>query len=200
MDRIEWEDKYYNTPDAKERGKLLEERLSSEGPSEELELIRKLYDHRYKPVKKEPERIDHMLRGMMTLKLLRNQRGLFGSYPKKEVNAALTDLGKGIVDPYKETGRRIWYQECKHLAKMFLNINLGDRAYTSLIWGFGELKDKTVRTKLARDIYYAAYYVPTELKITEELEVFTAAVTAAYEESFPEDKEILQSVIREGKK
>ena len=34
--------------------------------------------------------------------------------------------------------------------------------------------------------------------ITDELEVFTSAVTAAYYESFPDDAQILKNMIRDG--
>lgn len=197
MDIREWEDKYYSKLVMKDRKTLLEERIATGETSQELELIRKLFDIRYKPEKGEPEKIDHMLRAMMQLKFIKTEKGFFQRYPKKQVQAVYKDLGKETAESFGDIGRRVWYRELNHLGKTFLSINLGDRGYTSMIWGLGQLKDETVKIKLAKDIYTIAYQAPKELGLTEELEVFIAAVTAAYYESFPEDTDILKSMIRD---
>lgn len=197
MEIREWEEKYYGKMEEKDRKKLLEERLATGENSAELELIQKLFDVRYKPEKGEREQIDHMLRAMMQLKFLKHEKGLFQRYPKKQVQAVYKDLGKETAESYGELGRRVWFRELNHLGRTFLSINLGDRGYTSMFWGIGQLKDSAVKVKLAKDICQIAYEAPVSLGITQELEVFTSALFAAYEETFPEDAEILRNVVRE---
>ena len=197
MDIRDWEEKYYSKQDKKERKDLLDERVSTGEDSQELELIQKLFDIRYKPAKGEPEQIDHMLRAMMELKFLQDGgKGLFSRSPRKHLQSVYQDLGKDTAENYGETGRRIWYRECNHAGKTFLTINLGDRGYTSMFWGLGQLKDPVVKNKLAKDIYVITCKVPEELGITQELEVFSAAVQASYYESFPQDANILREMIQ----
>lgn len=199
MDIREWEGKYYSEFDKNDRKELLDERIATGESTQELELTKKLFDIRYTPQKKEPADVDHMLRAMMQLKFINsNNSGFFKRFPKKEVESVYRDLGKETAESYGEAGRRIWYRELNHLGKTFLSINQGDRGYTSYIWGMGQLKDSQIKVKLAKDIYLIAYEVPQELNITKELEVFTAAVTAAYNETFPKDTKILGNMIRDG--
>lgn len=195
MEIRDWEEKYYRETNAEDRKALLDERNATGEESEELALINRLFEARYVPGPKDNPNIDHMLRGMMNLKFAQPQKGLFSKSQDKQLKEICSDLGKDIADGYGETGRRVWYRELKNLGCTFLKLCKEDRNYSSFLWGLGKMKDSTLCSKLAHDIYVTAYEKPAELGVSEQLSAFTAALTDAFYETFPKDREALEKLI-----
>ena len=195
MEIRDWEEKYYRETNAEDRKALLDERNAEGEETQELALINRLFEARYVPEAKENANIDHMLRGMMNIKFAQPKKGLFSKGADKQLKEIYRDLGKEIADEYGETGRRVWYRELKNLGYTFLELCKDDRNYSSFLWGLGKMKDATLKNKLAADIYVTACEKPAELGAAEELSVFTAAITDAYYEMFPKDRESLEKLI-----
>ena len=199
MNLAEWEFQYYSKVKEKERRQLLDERIATGEQSEELELIKKLYDQRYTPEKGEEEGVDHMIRGILYLKLLKDRSTLFSFYPKKELKSIYHDFCLETAKPFGETGRKVLYRELKHTSKIFLTLCLEDRAYGSTVLGLIRLSNDALKYKLVTDVYNLTYEIPERFGITEELEVFITGLTDAYNESFPDDRGLLEQKILEGK-
>lgn len=199
MNPAEWEFQYYSKVKEKDRRQLLDERIETGEQTEELELIKKLYDQRYTPDKGEEAGVDHMIRGILYMKLLKDRSTVFSFYPKKEVKSIYKDFCLEIAKPYGETGRKVLYRELKHASKIFLHLCLEDRAYGSYVLGLIRLSNDALKYKLVTDVYYLVWELPERFGLTEELEVFITALTDAYNESFPDDRELLEKKIEEGK-
>ncbi len=182
MNINDWENRYYSEPDSKKRKEMIEEREALEGPSGELEFIKKLFDRRYIPEKKEPASIDHMLRGVLYLKHSGTLSGLRRMPPKKELQAIFHDLSLDLFEEYPSY-ERAYYQEVKHASKTYFHLCVTDRGYTSFIWGLGQLKDSTLKNKLTRDAESIAHEIPERLGLTEKLRVFSQAFYDGFTES-----------------
>lgn len=183
MNISEWEDQYFNEADRAKRKELLDQRIATGENSEELDLIKKMFDRRYTPQKKEPENIDHMLRGILYLKQAANRSGIFSKMSKKEIRSIFADLCIDIAGEYGEAGNRILYLEHKHLGKTYYSICCSDRGYTSFIWGLGQLSDASIKNKLYRDKKALCEEIPEAIGMTEELKIFSQAVSDAFYES-----------------
>ena len=198
MNLQDWESRYYNTVDTRKRREILNERIASGEESEELELIRKLFDERYIPQEKEPERVDHMLRGIVFMKL-ESKSYRVTKTPKKIVDSITGDLGMPTVLSAGTQGRRIWFLELKHALKTYISSCLSDSGYTSFIWGFGKLKEEQVASKIARDIHYIGWKAPKALQQEDNLALLRSAAGEAYTEMFPKYADLLQTLIEQKK-
>ena len=180
MNIAEWEEQYYNEADRTKRKELLDKRMETGERSDELELIQKLYIHRYTPEKKEPETVDHMLRGVLFLKLTSSRNNAFFKISKKDIKAIFTDLGIEIAKEYGKTGERTLYLELKHVGKTYFTTCANDRGYNSYIWGIGQLSDNALKGKLSHDAKILTEDIPQAIGLTEELKIFTQAISDAF--------------------
>ena len=198
MNYTEWEKQYFSTPKRAARMQLLDERIAEEGKTEETEFLRQMAELRYKPEKGETEEVDHMIRGIMFFKLLKDRNKLFSFYPKKELKAVYTDLGMELGRNGNEKGKSLWFKELKHACKVFLSLCVDDKAYGSTFLGLIRLTNSALKCKIVNDVVLLVKEIPEQLRITEDLKTFSEAMIEAYNETFPEERYLLEQKLRDG--
>ena len=190
MEGRNWVDAYTRELNKEKRVEILEQAIEEEGLSPENELRKKILEARYGKSKERD--IDYFVRGWMQLHYLRESRlRLFAKKSRaKDRDSIRSDFQLALADSYGEAGRRVFYEEFTNLARVFLELCRTDSNYSSVIFGLGKMKEKSLSTKIAKDFYNIAVRAPEELGMEEELAEFRRALVDVFCEEYPEQKEV----------
>ena len=190
MEGRSWVDAYTRELNKEKRAEILEQAIGEEGLSPENELRKKILEARYGKSKERD--IDYFVRGWMQLHYLRESRlRLFARRGlAKDRDSIRSDFQLALADSYGEAGKRVFYEEFTNLARVFLELCRTDSNYSSVIFGMGKMKEKSLSTKIAKDFYNIAVRAPEELGMEEELAEFRRALIDVFCEEYPEQKEV----------
>ncbi|MEE0955778.1 MAG: DUF6553 family protein [Eubacterium sp.] len=194
-----WEVQYMYQIDRKERARLLKEGIKEEGMTPENVLRQKLFEARYKTGKEGD--IDTFIGGWMKLYFMRNAtKGLFVKRKvEKQKQEIMEDWQFSLAEQYGEAGEKILYQELFNAAKVYLSLCRKDKNYGSVFIGMGHMKEDKLVEKIASDIYLMAYKIPKETDTVRDFEVFTRAARDAFLSEYDGQRDLLLSMIQEGK-
>lgn len=186
-DSSELEDLYYKELNYAKRKELLDQLLEIDADSPENNLRRKIYNHRYAPVKGSPQ-ADAFIRGWMTLEYLKAVHNKF-LFTKRQKEKELKSLREDwMLDEFSasgEIGEHLMFREFYHLVSVYIDSCQRDRSYNSVLLGLGKIKSGTFHSKIADDIFSVAYTLPKDLGIKDELKTFTRAATQCFCDHFP---------------
>lgn len=191
-----WDTAYYHETNRTARKKILDETIAAAGLTPSIELCQKIYTARYGESTEDYE-VDYFIRGLMTLEYMKTPKGIWDHKKKllRERRNILTDFQCELAKSYGEIGERIIYNEYCNLIKLYMELCERDRAYSSLLFGLGRMKRKTLEKKLADDIYHLAYVVPKALDLEEELSLFSQAALHMFCQRYPREAEFFHERI-----
>jgi len=187
LSETDWNKAYYMQTGKSEREALLKQRVATGEESEELELIFKLFDHRYTPVGKEPAHIDHAIRGLINMNFLPETKKsiLKRKHFQKELDSILSDIGFHVAEPYGDAGQTIMYDEMCNIVRAFIHICQDDKQYNAVLFGFGRIKPERQSWKVARNLAQIAVGVPLSTGTVIEFQMLTAAARQVFGEEYP---------------
>lgn len=193
----DWNKAYFMQPEKEAREALLKKRISSGEESEELSLIRELFEHRYTPVGKEPAQIDHAIRGIVNMGFLPETKKsmIKKKHFEKELHGILDDLGVFIAEKYGEAGQALMYDEMCNIVRKFVQLCREDKQYNAVLFGFGRIKPKTQSRKVARNLAQITFYVPRATGTEKEFLMLANAARQVFAEEYPKTAEDLENAI-----
>ncbi len=183
---LNWPDCYYRERDPGIRHKLLEEADRQGLTPEDNKIRHKMFKTRYPNFGKrsQPE-TDNYLKAWMEMRFeVENGGGIFERKRKKEALKALN--GMGYFDPKTDQEKKLLYQELYHLGLLYISLCQEDKGYNSIIFGFGQISDDKLAHKIASEFKDVAVIAPGKVGLTQECKMWTAALTEAFSDMFPD--------------
>ena len=190
-----WVAQYMRETESDKRREILKQAIAEEGLTPDNELRQRLLEVRYQI--KDGREIDTFVRGWVNLNFIDNTgKGPFSKKRiEKEKKSILGDLQLELAETYGETGRQVIYEELFNLARLYIKICEEDKHYSSVVFGLGQMKKDKLISKIAADVYRAAYDIPGRYDLQEKLAIFTKAATDAFYEVYDRDKDTLRRLI-----
>lgn len=200
MEGTSWVIQYYKETDRSVREQLLQEGIETEGMTPANELRKKFWDRRYLRQKKDEEKVDHFIKGWVTLRFMENAtKGPFSQKRKEKLVREITeDFGFDIAKEAGETGKAMLHMELKNMVKLYVSLCEEDRTYNTILLGFGHMQKDKLERKITRDIYDSVYRIPQDTDTTEIFEPLRKATVEAFIEIYPKCKDVLDAMIEEG--
>lgn len=199
---LSWPDNYYMEMDRDERKKLLEKAIEEEGRTEENLWRERLWESRYTAVDREPDGIDHFVRGYINLfyvaKSLKSVLRKKGNI--KDMEQIRKDLCLDLQYEGSEIAEKVLYREYCHLIRLYLQLCMSDRSYSTTFMGLMSFNEDRMLDKMASDICKTAFVTPKRMGMEEVFEIFTQAALNVYKELFPKGEKILEEKIAEAKR
>ncbi|MBR2189729.1 MAG: hypothetical protein IJ860_10055 [Eubacterium sp.] len=194
-----WEQLYYRETDRAKRKLLLDQAISEEGMTPENELRLHLYNSRYGDSEAAGREVDIFIRGFMTLEYLKSGSKFFMSKRKvnKEMASVRSDWQFDKAAEYGAAGQDILYKELCNLVLLYIQICRRDKAYGSILFGLGQVKEGTLTRRVSDDIFRIACELPRLMDRQDELDIFTRAATRTFCEQFPEESDSFYRRMRE---
>ena len=180
---------YYSEMNGEKRQALLQE--SFHEPKTDDDRIReKLWIARYG--KRKP-RTDAFVGYLMNLKYIA-ESGLadIGGKKKKLALEVIHGLNLYDFDNMKPGEQEITFLELKHTCLKYIDISAKGRGFTSVIFGMGQLSDKSVAKKIAEQLSMVAYEAPHLLKMDKEFAPLQKAMVEAFREVYPNREHFLK--------
>ncbi len=196
---LPWPDSFYEPISGDRRYKLLEEALGEED-SEENRLRLKLWEYRYGSVSRNNGKpsMDNFMKLWLDLEFYSQKtNSLFGvKNVAKEIKRDIDNMGYQEMQEYGELGLAMLYQEFVQAGRNYFMLCASDRNYTTELFGIKKISDERFIEKITGDVYRICYLTPKAFKLQEDLEMFTKAVTEAFEIDYSEQIDDLNAVIK----
>ncbi len=189
---LSWPDSYYNEQDPKMRRRMLDAAIGQGLSPKEDEVRDAIFQIRHpdgtKPMSNGAVR-DAYMGVWLNLHLIKDSLSsrISRRGNVKRAKEALAILKEDeIRERFGQLGADLLYHEVVHLAKVYMTLCNEDKQYTSIILGFGRMKEDRIIGKISEDAYTVARAIPEGLGMTSEFALWTKAVTDAYHELFPD--------------
>ena len=186
-----WVEQYRRETEKEDRLEILEKAIAEEGLTEENALRKQIFAERYEESKK--GKIDHFIRGWMTLAYLENEAGSFLGKKRiqKEIPKIRSDFQLDLAKEHGEAGQRVLYDEFYNTARLYISLCQDDKSYNSILLGLGRMKPEKLIAKIAADLYHVSSEIPKMIGMEEELKVFREALTEAFCDTYSKQKNLL---------
>ena len=186
-----WVEQFRRETEKEDRIEILDKAIAEEGLTEENKLRKQVLETRYEENQK--TKIDHFIRGWMTLAYLENEtRSFFGKNRiKKEILKIRSDLMLDFAKEHGEMGQRVLYDEYYNTARLYMGLCEEDKSYSSILLGLGRMKPAKLIAKIAADLYHVSCEIPRTIGMEEELKVFREALTEAFCDAYSKQKNLL---------
>ena len=89
---------------------------------------------------------------------------------------------------YKE----ILLQELQNVFLKFIEVSRGGRAFTSLVFGMGQMSEEGVTKKIAQQISMIAFHAPHLLHMEKEFALLQEAALEAFRQVYPNREHFLK--------
>lgn len=182
---LAWPECYYRERDPEVRRQLLEAADEEKLTPEENRIRHELYALRY------PENgqvRDTYLKAWMELRFALTQKGglIFKGDNPRKVTKELDAIGFDRLgeDPLY---RSLLYEELYHLGMLYATLCTEDKHYSSFIFGFGTLSEAKLARKIGAEFRDIAVRTIEEFHVGEKYRLWTDALTAAYNDLFPDN-------------
>ena len=177
-----WRIAFYKETDPVKRLELLKAN-TGDGESEKDKYRKQLWIARYgkrTPVK------DEFMRCLMEMKYL--AEGTTVDLGAKI--AATLGLSESLLQEkvYKE----ILLQELQNVFLKFIEVSRGGRAFTSLVFGMGQMSEEGVTKKIAQQISMIAFRAPHLLHMEKEFALLQEAALEAFRQVYPNREHFLK--------
>ena len=124
----------------------------------------------------------------MELRFVLTQKGglIFKGNDPKKVTRELDRIGFDKLgdDPLY---RSLLYEELYHLGMLYATLCTEDKNYRSFIFGFGSISEEKLAMKIGSEFRDVAVRTIEEFGVDEKYRLWTDALTAAYNDLFPEN-------------
>lgn len=199
MERKQWVERYMRELDRSRRKEILDQAISEEGDAPDNELREKLLQERYGKLNSQD--VDYFIRGWMSLYYVHTtSKGFFGRKKiEKEKASVLSDWKVELAGEYGEIGEEVLYEELFNMTLLYFHLCETDKNYGSILLGLGHMKNETLISKIAGEVYRLAYETPQVMNAEKELAVFTRAATDAFCEKYNDQQGYLMDRVRAGK-
>lgn len=186
-----WERDYYREALRERRKEILDEAIGEEGLSPENELRQQLLEKRYGKKIDKGQSVDYFIRAFMTLRYLdgSNSKRFFRKKQLREIEGIKSDLQFALAEPYGELGQKVLYQEFCNLSRVYINLCRTDRNYSSVILGIGKMKEGTLSSKIAKDLFTVTTDVPFQMGVADEFALLSDAAEQVVRELLPDVSE-----------
>ena len=178
-----WIIAFYKETDPVKRLELLKANTGG-GESEKDKYRKQLWIARYgkrTPVK------DEFMRCLMEMKYLAEGTTVdLGGKRRKQGAKIAATLGQEKV--YKE----ILLQELQNVFLKFIEVSRGGRAFTSLVFGMGQMSEEGVTKKIAQQISMIAFRAPHLLHMEKEFALLQEAALEAFRQVYPNREHFLK--------
>ncbi len=174
----DWPESYYMEIDADQRKRLLDEQMRKDPGQKVDELRTELWQLRYVPVKKGDKYKDVFMGALVELIWLCTdvQKPFSARRVAKQAEKALESLG---LKKEAHFSRELLLAEMKHLFLVYAVTCMEDKQYQNVIFGFGRMKKEKIEQKLAGEILQVSSWLPAQLKMEAEFELFTEGAAMA---------------------
>ncbi|MGN0362462.1 MAG: DUF6553 family protein [Bilifractor sp.] len=195
MERKQWVERYMRELDCQKRKEILDQALAEEGNAPDNELRARLLESRYG--KRNAQNVDYFIRGWMSMYYVNTTaRGFFARKRiEKEKASVLSDWKVEMIQEYGEIGKEVLYEELFNMTMLYFHLCETDKNYGSIILGLGHMKDESLISKIAGEVYRLAYETPRVMGAEEEFALFTKAATDAYCEKYSNQQEYLMNKV-----
>ncbi len=181
---ISWPDAYYQEREPEVRRAMLEEAERLNLTPEDNAIRRQIFERRYPNLKKnDAQMYDSFLKVWMEFRFAVENGGFFQRKLQKNAQKVLEETGYLLMTTEQE--KRMLYQEIRHLGLLYISLCQEDAGYNSVIMGFGHLSDEKLTRKITAEFKSVAIEAPKKLGMTEELSIWTEALTDTIREIFP---------------
>lgn len=190
---LNWPDCYYREREPRIRKQLLDEADRQHLTPEDNGMRRKLFTLRYGDGKLTGESVpDNYIKAWIEMRFLSQNGGrcLFSKGPNpKKIRKLFESIG--YYDAADQSERNLLYQEFYHLGMLYIALCQEDKQYNTVVLGFGRISEDSQARKIAGEFRTVARYVPEAYHMSEELELFSRAVSDAYRDMFPDYADLL---------
>ncbi len=188
---LTWPEAFYQEREPEIRVAMLEEADRLGLTPEDNAIRRALFEQRYPNLQKqEAKLLDTYLKVWMEFRFeVENGSGFFLKKRQKSAKKALAEMGYDRAQTEQE--KRLLYQEIRHLGFLYISLCQEDSGYNSVILGFGHLSDEKLAVKITNEFRTVACLAPEKLGMTEELALWTEALSGVIREVFPNQASIL---------
>jgi len=177
-----WRIAFYKETDPVKRLELLKAN-TGDGESEKDKYRKQLWIARYgkrTPVK------DEFMRCLMEMKYLAE-----GKRRKQGAKIAAT-LGLSESLLQEKVYKEILLQELQNVFLKFIEVSRGGRAFTSLVFGMGQMSEEGVTKKIAQQISMIAFRAPHLLHMEKEFALLQEAALEAFRQVYPNREHFLK--------
>ena len=176
-----WRIAFYKETDPVKRLELLKAN-TGDGESEKDKYRKQLWIARYgkrTPVK------DEFMRCLMEMKYLAEGTTVDLGGKRRKQGAKIALLQENV---YKE----ILLQELQNVFLKFIEVSRGGRAFTSLVFGMGQMSEEGVTKKIAQQISMIAFRAPHLLHMEKEFALLQEAALEAFRQVYPNREHFLK--------
>ena len=182
-------DRFYKETDPVKRLELLKENTGA-GESEEDKYRKQLWIARYgkrTPVK------DEFIRCLMEMKYLAEGTTVdLGGKRRKQGAKIAATLGLSESLLQEKVYKEILLQELQNVFLKFIEVSRGGRAFTSLVFGMGQMSEEGVTKKIAQQISMIAFHAPHLLHMEKEFALLQEAALGAFRQVYPNREHFLK--------
>ena len=180
-----WIIAFYKETDPVKRMELLKENTGA-GESEEDKYRKQLWIARYgkrTPVK------DEFIRCLMEMKYLAEGTtvNLGGKRRKQGAKIAAT---LGLSE--SQIQEKVYKEMLLNVFLKFIEVSRGGRAFTSLVFGMGQMSEEGVTKKIAQQISMIAFHAPHLLHMEKEFALLQEAALGAFRQVYPNREHFLK--------
>lgn len=184
-----WIIAFYKETDPVKRLELLKGN-TGDGESEEDKYRKQLWVARYgkrTPVK------DEFMRCLMEMKYLAEGTTVdLGGKRRKQGAKIAATLGLSESLLQEKVYKEILLQELQNVFLKFIEVSRGGRAFTSLVFGMGQMSEEGVTKKIAQQISMIAFHAPHLLHMEKEFGLLQEAALGAFRQAYPNREHLLK--------
>lgn len=184
-----WIIAFYKETDPVKRLELLKAN-TGDGESEKDKYRKQLWIARYgkrTPVK------DEFMRCLMEMKYLAEGTTVdLGGKRRKQGAKIAATLGLSESLLQEKVYKEILLQELQNVFMKFIEVSRGGRAFTSLVFGMGQMSEEGVTKKIAQQISMIAFHAPHLLHMEKEFALLQEAALEAFRKVYPNREHFLK--------
>ena len=180
-----WIIAFYKETDPVKRLELLKAN-TGDGESEKDKYRKQLWIARYgkrTPVK------DEFMRCLMEMKYLAEGTTVDLGGKRRKQGAT---LGLSVSLLQEKVYKEILLQELQNVFLKFIEVSRGGRAFTSLVFGMGQMSEEGVTKKIAQQISMIAFRAPHLLHMEKEFALLQEAALEAFRQVYPNREHFLK--------
>lgn len=190
------EKQYYQETNKDKRKKILEAAIEEEGMNPEDELRLELWERRYGQRKNEPEGIDRYIRGWMGMLYLDQSASFFSGKRKalREIRKVKEDWNEELLKGKGELGEKLMYQEMYNMIKLYMELCVTDRSYTTTMFGMMRVDEKKIVQRMEKEIYVVTCEIPRNLGMQEEFQILRKAAKDAFTDQYQSPESFIRAM------
>ena len=136
---------------------------------------------------------DEFMRCLMEMKYLAEGTTVdLGGKRRKQGAKIAATLGLSESLLQEKVYKEILLQELQNVFLKFIEVSRGGRAFTSLVFGMGQMSEEGVTKKIAQQISMIAFRAPHQLHMEKEFALLQEAALEAFRQVYPNREHFLK--------